>query len=133
YAEARTHFQHALALREKALGANHPDVAQSLDELGQVLADMGRHAEARAHYERALAIQQKALRPGHPSVALSLSHLGELLVRMKRGDEAIPLLERALSLSPEPRRAGLRTLLERAREGAPESKTPEGSLARPVP
>ncbi|ATB37026.1 hypothetical protein CYFUS_002447 [Cystobacter fuscus] len=133
YAEARTHLEHALALREKALGADHPDVAQTLDELGQLLADMGRHAEARAHYERALAIQQKALRPGHPSIAASLTHLGELLVRMKHGAEAIPLLERALSLSPEPRRAELRALLERAREGAPGNKAPGDPVASPVP
>ncbi|OJH33646.1 tetratricopeptide repeat-containing serine/threonine-protein kinase [Cystobacter ferrugineus] len=130
YAEARTHLEHALALREKALGADHPDVAPILDELGRVLADMGRYAEARAHHERALAIQEKALRPGHPAIAVSLAHLGELLVHMKRGNEAIPLLERALGLTPEPRRAELRALLERAREGAPGNKAP---VARPVP
>jgi serine/threonine-protein kinase len=130
YAEARTHLERALALREKVLGADHPDVAQTLDEMGQLLADMGRYAEARAHFQRALSIQEKTLRPGHPSIALSLSHLGELLVRMKRGNEALPLLERALGLSPEPRRAELRALLERAREGAPVNKAP---VARPVP
>ncbi|WNG24770.1 serine/threonine protein kinase [Cystobacter fuscus] len=133
YTEARTHLEHALALREKALGTDHPDVAEILSELGQVLADMGRHAEARAHYERALAIQQKALRPGHPSIAASLTHLGELLVRMKRGAEALPLLERALTLSPEPSRAELRALMERAREGAPGNKAPGNPVATPVP
>ncbi|EPX61893.1 hypothetical protein D187_010512 [Cystobacter fuscus DSM 2262] len=133
YPEASTHLEHAIALREKTLGADHPDVAQALDELGQVLADMGRHAQARAHYERALAIRQKALRPGHPAIAASLTHLGELLVRMKRGTEALPLLERALTLSPEPRRAELRALLERAREGAPGNKAPGNPVARPVP
>ncbi|MFY0574056.1 tetratricopeptide repeat protein [Cystobacter fuscus] len=98
-----------------------------------MFADMGRHAEARAHYERALAIQQKALRPGHPAIAASLTHLGELLVRMKRGAEALPLLERALTLSPEPSRAELRALLERAREGTPGNKAPGNPVATPVP
>jgi tetratricopeptide (TPR) repeat protein len=133
YAEARTHYQRALALQEKALRPGHPSAAVSLAGLGRVLGALGHDEEARAAYERALALREKALGATHPLVARSLADLGELLVRMKRGHEAVPLLERALGLSPEPRRAEVRGVLERAREGVSGDKTPGPAIAVPVP
>jgi hypothetical protein len=45
YADAEGLLQRALAIREKALGANHPDVAASLDNLATVpVADHESHA-----------------------------------------------------------------------------------------
>jgi Tfp pilus assembly protein PilF len=48
----------ALALREKALGPTHPDVASSLASLYQ---DQGAHNKAEPLYIRALAIRETAL------------------------------------------------------------------------
>jgi len=44
----------ALAIREKALGAEHPDVAQSLNSLaGLYYYNQGKYAEAESLYRRA--------------------------------------------------------------------------------
>ena len=41
YSEARPLFERALAIREKALGAEHPDTATSLNNLAGLLQSQG--------------------------------------------------------------------------------------------
>ena len=66
YADAEPLYKRSLAIREKALGPDHLDVAQSLDNLAQVYREQGRYAEAEPLYKRSLAIREKALGPDHP-------------------------------------------------------------------
>jgi CHAT domain-containing protein/tetratricopeptide (TPR) repeat protein len=98
YAEARPHFRRALAIREKALGPDHPDVATSLNNLAMLLQAKGDYAGAEPLYRRTLAVREKALGPDHPDVAQSLNNLAELL--QAKGDYAgaEPLLRRALTI-----------------------------------
>src|SRR5271165_1025339 len=66
YSEARPLFERALAIREKALGREHPSTATGLNNLALLLKDQGDLAGARPLYERALAIWEKALGSEHP-------------------------------------------------------------------
>jgi serine/threonine protein kinase/Tfp pilus assembly protein PilF len=83
---ARATLEEALAMRQRVLGAEHPDVAVTHSELGRVLLDQGRVSEAEAHCRSALAIRRKALGPADHETATSMSDLG-LLLRQK-GDRA---------------------------------------------
>ena len=56
YAKAEPLYQRALAIREKALGAAHPQVAMSLNNLAEFYDNQGRYAKAEPLYQRALAI-----------------------------------------------------------------------------
>jgi len=67
-----------LAIREKALGPDHPDVAASLNNLALVFSRQGRAQEAEGLLLRALAIQEKAFGPDHPNVAANRSVEPEL-------------------------------------------------------
>jgi serine/threonine protein kinase/tetratricopeptide (TPR) repeat protein len=98
YAQARPLLESSLAIREKALGPDHPDVAQSLHGLAILLSYIGDYARARPLYERALAIREKALGPGHPEVAKSLTSLATLLTEGGDYAGARPLHERALAI-----------------------------------
>jgi tetratricopeptide (TPR) repeat protein len=98
YAAARPYYERALAIREKTLGADHPDTATSLNKLGLLLQAMGDLARARPYYERALAIQEKAFGPDHPDTAQSLNNLGLLLQAMGDLARARPYYERALAI-----------------------------------
>jgi tetratricopeptide (TPR) repeat protein len=51
YAQARPLFERALAIREKALGPEHPLTAQSLNNLAGLLRDQGELAAARPLFE----------------------------------------------------------------------------------
>jgi tetratricopeptide (TPR) repeat protein len=85
-------MRRALAIGEKSLGPNHPDVATRLNNLAQLLQDTNRLAEAEPLYRRALAIDEKNLGPNHPNVAIRLNNLAQLLQATNRLAEAEPLM-----------------------------------------
>jgi tetratricopeptide (TPR) repeat protein len=78
YSEAIPIAQRVLAIREEALGRDHPLVATSLDLLALLYNNQGRYAEAEPLYQRALAINEKALGWDRPNVGSSLNNLAEL-------------------------------------------------------
>src|SRR5208283_5631638 len=59
YAEAEPLSQRALAIREKALGPEHPDVASTLENYASLLRKMDRPEEAEPLEARARAIRAK--------------------------------------------------------------------------
>jgi tetratricopeptide (TPR) repeat protein len=60
YADAEPHYKRALAIYEKALGPDHPNLAASLNNLAELYRAQGRYADAEPLYKRALAIKEKA-------------------------------------------------------------------------
>ncbi|MFT7484837.1 MAG: tetratricopeptide (TPR) repeat protein [Candidatus Paceibacteria bacterium] len=97
YAEARPLFMRALAILEKAVGVEHPLVADGLNMLAVALEAAGLYAEAEPLYERALSILETALGSEHPNVAGGLNNLAGLYRSQGRYAEAAPLYERALA------------------------------------
>ena len=85
----------ALAIYEKTLGPEHPEVAKDLVNLGNAFCDQDQHSEAVPLYLRALAIDQAALGDDHPEVAMDLSNLGIVYRVQGRPDEATALFQRA--------------------------------------
>jgi tetratricopeptide (TPR) repeat protein len=57
-----------LAINEKVLGAEHPNVATDLSNLAEVYHEQGNYSEALKLNQRALAIRENALPPEHPNV-----------------------------------------------------------------
>ncbi|HLM43603.1 MAG TPA: tetratricopeptide repeat protein, partial [Myxococcaceae bacterium] len=95
YEQALPHYTRALALMEKARGPEHPDVAISLNNLGNVSRDMGRHEQALRYHTRALAVREKALGPEHAKVAMSIHNLGTVLYAQGRYELALRRFEHA--------------------------------------
>jgi CHAT domain-containing protein/tetratricopeptide (TPR) repeat protein len=98
YSEAIPIAEQVLALREKALGPDHPDVAQSLNELARLYRIQGRFAEAEPLFKRSITIYEKALGPDHPRVGTALSNLAVLYHAQARYTEAELLYRRSLAL-----------------------------------
>ena len=84
YADAEGLHQRALAIREKSLGADHPDVAQSLNNLALLYHDQGNYEQAAPLYQRALAICEKVLGPDHPNTVTTRKNYAYLLEQMKQ-------------------------------------------------
>ncbi|MFT3769925.1 MAG: tetratricopeptide repeat protein [Minicystis sp.] len=97
-AEARRAHERALALREKALGPEHPDTSVSLNNLSIVLCAAGDCWSAKAILERAVEISEKTLGPEHPDTAISLGNLGNALRRVGDYAGARAAHERALAI-----------------------------------
>ena len=99
YAEAIEIAKRSLALAEKQLGPDHPDVGQSLNNLALLYDKQGRYGEAEPLYKRSLALSEKALGPDHPAVGTSLNNLAGLYESQGRYAEAEPLYKRSLAIS----------------------------------
>ena len=93
-----SHHERALAIREQALGPDHPDTAQSLHNLAALLNATGDYTKALPLYMQSLAIWEQTLGPDHPDTATSLNNLASLLYTMGDYAGAWPLLGRALAI-----------------------------------
>ena len=103
YANAEPLFKQCLVIEEKNLGSNHPDVAITINGLGQLYHNQGKYAEAEPLYKRSLAIWEKALGPDHPHVATSLGNLAALYRKTDRKAEAEKLEKRATEIEAKER------------------------------
>jgi len=92
----------ALALFEEHEGPEHPDVANVLNNLGTVLAELARYDEAETYLRRSVDIME-ALGSGHgPAIEMirgqSMRALGDLYRMMGRYRDAERLLRSSLEL-----------------------------------
>jgi tetratricopeptide (TPR) repeat protein len=74
----------SVALLENEIGPQHPDTAQSLNNLGALLDSMGDYEAARPYYERALAIFEARLGPDHPHTQRVRGNLAKLSEERKK-------------------------------------------------
>lgn len=74
----------SLEMRQRVLGPDHPDCAQSLNNLAALHSERKEYESAEELYERALDIRKRALAPDHPSLAYTLKHLAMLYKRRVR-------------------------------------------------
>jgi hypothetical protein len=77
-----------LAVREEALGPEHPDVGLLTYIIAARCAARGEYDEARMFYERTGRIFEKAFGPDHPEVTAVLNDLAELHAAEGRTDDA---------------------------------------------
>ncbi len=98
-AEAEPLYQRLLAIEEKTLGADHPDVATTLYRLAKLYQAQGKSAEAEPLYQRALAIRDRVLGPTHPDVIMILESYAVLLRDTNRTDNTARLIEARIKAS----------------------------------
>jgi Flp pilus assembly protein TadD len=88
----------SLAIAEKKLGPDHPDVAQALNNLAAVYGKQGRSADAERLFKRSLAVFEKTLGANHPDVAGVLNNLAALYKAQGRTADAEPLFKRSAAI-----------------------------------
>ena len=87
-----------MAIREKVLGKEHPDVAASLNNLARLYSSQGNYSKAEPFYLRSLAICEKVLGKEHPDVAISLNNLAGLYWRKGDITRTTDFLTRGLAI-----------------------------------
>ena len=98
YGKAEPLCLRSLAIREKVLGKEHPDVAASLNGLALVYYSQGNYGKAEPLYVRALAIYEKVLGTEHPDTTTSLNNLAGLYQVQGNYGKAEPLYVRSLAI-----------------------------------
>src|SRR5262249_32879025 len=92
-------FREALAIKEKALGPDHPLTSTSVLGLGVALAQTGRYEEAEATLDRARVIVEKRIGKETSSFALVLTAQALLAHLRGRDADALTRAEQAVVLS----------------------------------
>ena len=94
FVSAERELRRAFALQEAALGSSHPDLANTLNNLGVVAERLNKPAEAERCYRRAYAIATGVLQPDHPFVVMSAKNLRDFCdargIPFERTDAATP-------------------------------------------
>jgi tetratricopeptide (TPR) repeat protein len=95
---ARELHEQALMMRQELYDGDHPDVAESMNDLAIDLHMLGEVGQARELHEQALAMRQRLYDSDHRDVALSLSHLANDLHDLGEVRQARELHEQALAM-----------------------------------
>ena len=120
YASAETLLRDAARAQEASLGPLHPDLANTLNNLGVVCEITGKAADAEQYFRRALTIATTALDPEHPFVITSRTNLREFCeARGSPLDVAKPAPEEAVKPPEEVVKPGSEELVKPAPEAKP--------------
>jgi tetratricopeptide (TPR) repeat protein len=98
FEESEPMYLRALALREKAMGPDHPAVAGVAASLGAHYSARGELDKAEAWLRRALAGYEKSLGPEHPEVGGALKALAHFFAAQGRTAAAEAYYGRALRI-----------------------------------
>ena len=114
YGEAEPLMMEALAMLERVVGASHepplhaalgrekdhPNIAASLNNLGELYRAQGRYDGAESMYVEALAMDRRlhGAEKDHPMIAGSLNNLAALYESQERHGEVEPLMVEALAM-----------------------------------
>ncbi len=98
-AQATPLYEQAVAIREQALGPEHPDTLLALTNLGLALRNAGDMDAARSVHERVLEVRERVLGPDHGDTAHALLCLGMVLQYQGDLTAARSLLERAVRIN----------------------------------
>ncbi|HLF82886.1 MAG TPA: CHAT domain-containing tetratricopeptide repeat protein [Blastocatellia bacterium] len=99
YDQALLLAERSRAIREKVLGTNHVDVAESLNNVAALYKEKGDYVRAEPLYQRALTITEKALGPDHPAVDRYVNNLAVLYYTKGDYAKAEPLYLHSLAIS----------------------------------
>ncbi|CAF1514384.1 unnamed protein product [Adineta steineri] len=98
YQEALTFYEKSLAIKQKTLASNHPDLGDSYNRIGTVYGSMGDDPKALSYYEKALEIRQQSLPPNHPHLGSSYNNIGLVYNSMGDYPKALSSHEKALRI-----------------------------------
>jgi tetratricopeptide (TPR) repeat protein len=99
-------YKRALEGYEKAWGPEHTETLGTVNNLGNLYTDLGKHKEAETMYKRALEGKEKVWGPEHTSTLDTVSNLGNLYADLGMLKKAENMYKRALegfekALGPE--------------------------------
>jgi tetratricopeptide (TPR) repeat protein len=96
--EALPYFKQALEMYQRLYEEDHPDVADSLNNMGSVLKSLGNAKEALPYYKQALEMRQCLYEEDHPDVADSLNNMGYVLASLGNAKDVLPYFKQALEM-----------------------------------
>lgn len=88
----------ALAIRERVLPPDHPDLVTSYGNVGSTYGALGDHEKALEYKLMALEIREKVLPPDHPDLATSYNNLGYTYGKLGNRNKQLEYYRKALEI-----------------------------------
>jgi kinesin light chain len=101
FKEAEILCKRALEIREKCLGALHPDVAKQLNNLALLCQNQGKYDDVESYYKRAIEIYIKTLGIDDPNVAKTKNNLASAYLKQQKYKEAEQIYKDVLTRAQE--------------------------------
>jgi tetratricopeptide (TPR) repeat protein len=98
YHKAIGYYEKDLAISIKKLGAEHPDVGMSYNNIAFAYYNKGDKEKAMGYYEKSLAIYLKALGAEHPDVGTIYNNIGGAYDNKGEYDKAMGYYEKSLAI-----------------------------------
>lgn len=98
YQDAIGYYEKSLAITQKRFPPNHPYLATSYNNIGNVYGYIDDHSKALWFHEKALEIQQQFFPSNHPDLAKHYNNVGEVYGIMRKFLKALSFHEKALEI-----------------------------------
>jgi tetratricopeptide (TPR) repeat protein len=98
YQKAGPLYKESMTMLAKKLGQDHPEMATSWCQIGELQETLGEYDKAVSLYKKALVILEKKRGPEHPVLASILDKLAALCMELEMEKEAVPLYERLVRI-----------------------------------
>jgi tetratricopeptide (TPR) repeat protein len=98
YKEAEPLLLQMLAVCERVLEPDHPEMAMFLNDVALLYDAQGRYDQAEMLYQRSLGIAENTFGPGHPNMAIGLNNLAALYKNLGKYEQAEALHLRSLAI-----------------------------------
>ncbi len=101
YTKAESLLDKALDIRRRHLESAHPDISESLHNLGFLFWKNGKYKKAEGYLREALSMEQKIYDGANESLAKTKLTLAVVLKQLRKFEEAEPLYRDALEMNRE--------------------------------
>ena len=98
YDKALEYYQKSLKIREKVYGKEHPDTAESYNNIGSVYNSKGEYDKALEYYQKSLKICEKVYGKEHPSTATSYNNISILFYKMQKYQDSYDYMQKAINI-----------------------------------
>jgi tetratricopeptide (TPR) repeat protein len=98
YPRSLSMYQQALAIREKILGPEHPNVSVTYTQMSDVYRSQRDYASALQMYQKDLAARLKSLGPMHPIVATTYNNMGVVYSDLMDYSQALAMHQKDLAI-----------------------------------
>jgi tetratricopeptide (TPR) repeat protein len=99
--EAQDQYSHVLESQRNVLDSHDPELAATLNIMGETAARLHQYHQARQYQQEALTILRAVHPPRSPEIATALTNLGVSLYRLDAPQESEACLREALEIDPD--------------------------------
>lgn len=96
--ESLEHFQASLEIRQRLLGADHPDVAEIYSFIGEIYRKMHDYDEALTYLVKAMEIEERTLPSNSLNLAATYETIGTVYTTIDQYETAVTYYEKVLRI-----------------------------------